>query len=176
MGTTIYTSCGKCRKPLLVPAGSFSGRAINQGAFSYCLGCKASVVMCSIWSILYPTFLQLQLIHFSFPFSRLPVRALLFQCSVCHHGGHQACYRQYYLQQPMVDLPSSFIPTNDFRGRASMRMSSTSVEDDAGSTADTSGIPSPEQTHRPITLAGHPCAAGCGHFCWAANREWEELP
>ncbi|PPQ79096.1 hypothetical protein CVT25_002889 [Psilocybe cyanescens] len=156
MGTTIYTSCGRCRKPLLVPAGSFSGRAINQGAFSYCLGCKSSVVMCSI--------------------CRLPVRALLFQCSVCHHGGHQACYRQYYLQQPMVDLPSSFIPTNDSRGRASIRMPSTSVEDDAGDTAYTSGIPSPDHTHRPTTLAGHPCASGCGHFCWAANREWEELP
>ncbi|KAH9481800.1 GATOR complex protein WDR24 [Psilocybe cubensis] len=157
MGTTIYTSCGKCRKPLLVPAGSFSGRVINQGAFSFCLGCKSSVVMCSI--------------------CRLPVRALLFQCSVCHHGGHQACYRQYYLQQPMVDLPSSFVPASDSsRGRASVRIASTSVEDDAGSTADTSGIPSPEQPHHPKSLAGHPCAAGCGHFCWAANKEWEELP
>ncbi|KDR78745.1 hypothetical protein GALMADRAFT_244288 [Galerina marginata CBS 339.88] len=162
--TTIYTSCGKCRKPLLLPAGTFSGRAINQGAFSYCLGCKTSVVMCSI--------------------CQLPVRSLLFQCSVCNHGGHQACYRQYYMEQPMVDLPSSFLPPNShFRGRTSLRNPPSNLEDDAGSSLslqsslmDFPAAQSPVPTLRSATLAGHPCAAGCGHFCWAANRDSEELP
>jgi hypothetical protein len=39
-------------------------------------------------------------------FSRLPVRTPLFQCAVCSHGGHQACYREYYMRQPMVNLPN----------------------------------------------------------------------
>jgi len=33
----------------MLPAGSFSSKSINKGAFSYCLACKASCVMCSIW-------------------------------------------------------------------------------------------------------------------------------
>ncbi|KAF8960014.1 hypothetical protein BDZ97DRAFT_1922438 [Flammula alnicola] len=179
-GTIIYTSCGKCRKPLLLPAGSFNGNAISKGGFSYCLACKAPCVMCSI--------------------CRLPVRTLLFQCSICNHGGHQACYRQYYLQQPMVDLPTSFLP-NDSRGRTSIRKPPASVEDDSSSTisshssvADTSvsqndassttsipsGMPDTSAAQSPVhassrTLVGHPCAAGCGHYCWAANMDAEDL-
>ncbi|KAF8150924.1 hypothetical protein B0H34DRAFT_156740 [Crassisporium funariophilum] len=161
--TTIYTSCGKCRKPLLLPAGSFNPKEINRGAFSYCLACKASCVACSI--------------------CRLPVRALLFQCSVCNHGGHQACYRQYYMQQPMVDLPTSLLPPLlDIRCRASMRNSTSVLEDDSSSTismqsttVDASVTDSPVQSLRLTKLAGHPCAAGCGHFCWAANRDSQDI-
>ncbi|KIM46428.1 hypothetical protein M413DRAFT_441521 [Hebeloma cylindrosporum] len=181
--TTIYTSCGKCRKPLILPAGSFSSKSINKGAFSYCLGCKASCVMCSI--------------------CRLPVRALLFQCSVCNHGGHQSCYRQYYLEQPMIDLPTLFLPlSHHARGRPSSRMPpSNPLDDDAMSTssmaasvsdalstqsdaasaislptsmADTLATQSPVRVNT-MKLAGHPCAAGCGHHCWAANIYDDDL-
>ncbi|KAF8886054.1 hypothetical protein CPB84DRAFT_1787859 [Gymnopilus junonius] len=158
--TTVYTSCGKCRKPLLLPAGTFSGKAINQGAFSYCLTCKASTVMCCI--------------------CRLPVRSLLFQCSVCNHGGHQACYRQYYMQHPMLDFKSSFLPSDsEERGRTSLRMQPSTSEDDSttavSNIADASITQSQVQVVQSTMLAGHPCAAGCGHICWAANRDTEEL-
>ncbi|KAH6910780.1 hypothetical protein BKA70DRAFT_1271501 [Coprinopsis sp. MPI-PUGE-AT-0042] len=87
--TVIYTICGKCNKPLMKPAPA--GRGHQYGTFSYCSGCKSNTVVCSI--------------------CHLPVRSLLFQCSVCKHGGHQACYRQFYLTHPMVDLPSvPFLP------------------------------------------------------------------
>ncbi|KJA20557.1 hypothetical protein HYPSUDRAFT_216934 [Hypholoma sublateritium FD-334 SS-4] len=69
IGTTIYSSCGKCRKPLLRPAGGIKGTVASKGGYSYCLSCKKSRAICSI--------------------CRLPVRALLFQCPVCNHGGHQ---------------------------------------------------------------------------------------
>ena len=126
--------------------------------------------------------------------SRLPVRALLFQCSVCHHGGHQECYRQYYFQHTMVELPTSF-PKRDGRGRPSTRysqptddisnissssLSSMTTEStsqiDASSTVSTlSSAADPlysaqSPTHNSLhKLTGHPCAAGCGHYCWAAN-------
>lgn len=118
-------------------------------------------------------------------YSRLPVRALLFQCAICHHGGHQACYRQYYLQQPMVDLPTTFLPpSTDSRGRSSIRPAPSIPEDDSSSMlsmqsslADTQShvTESPVNVNRPGRLAGHPCAAGCGHFCWAANQDTDEV-
>lgn len=145
------------------------------------------------------------------PSSRLPVRTLLFQCSVCHHGGHQACYRQFYLQNEMKDLPSKGI--HDARGRTWLRAASgmsgsslsvltdssgvtgatTTTEDDESSStvsgasteaASTAPGSAPANTpgnsayQSPVTrkqhpLFGHPCAAGCGHFCWAANANPE---
>ena len=39
--------------------------------------------------------------------SQLPVRTLLFQCSICKHGGHQACYRDYYAHGPSVEIGAS---------------------------------------------------------------------
>ena len=140
---------------------------------------------------------------FSQSFSRLPVRALLFQCSVCNHGGHQSCYRQYYLQQPLIDLPTSFLPqSHNVRGRPSNRNPPANPTDDdamstssvAGSVSDalssqsdaTSAISFPTSTVDTVAtqssarvntmkLAGHPCAAGCGHYCWAANIYSDDL-
>ncbi|KAF8813412.1 hypothetical protein BYT27DRAFT_7158298 [Phlegmacium glaucopus] len=152
--TTIYTSCGKCRKPLLLPAGICNNPPeLNRGGFSYCLACSRSCVMCSI--------------------CHLPVRTLLFQCAVCNHGGHQSCYREYYMRQPMVDLPSSFLPqlidVNEDDSSSSSTISSQSTP------VDPSITESPlQQSHISTKLAGHLCAAGCGHFCWAANRDSEE--
>jgi len=135
--------------------------------------------------------------------SRLPVRALLFQCSVCNHGGHQSCYRQYYLEQPMIDLPTLFLPpSHNARGRSSNRNPpSKPTDDDAASTSsvapsvsdalssqgdaasaislptstvDTLSTQSPVRVNT-MKLAGHPCAAGCGHYCWAANIYSDDL-
>ncbi|TFK37938.1 hypothetical protein BDQ12DRAFT_713152 [Crucibulum laeve] len=165
METTIYTSCGKCRKPLMKPAGTSTLQAAVRGGYAYCLACKSACVVCAI--------------------CRLPVRALLFQCSVCNHGGHQACYRRYYMQQPMVELlPSSFLPSSNSssRGRTTVRGPPTVVDDDASSVIServdgrgNSNEQSPIERSVGDRLTGHPCAAGCGHFCWAANGNVEEL-
>ncbi len=31
-------------------------------------------------------------------------------------------------------------------------------------------------TPAPRQLMGHPCAAGCGHFCWVANFREDDVP
>jgi len=103
--TVIYSTCARCHKPIMRPAipptttystSSSSSQPQGQtqaqstpskGAYAFCLGCRAPTVKCSI--------------------CHLPVRSLLFQCSVCNHGGHQACYRKYYMEHPMLELPSA---------------------------------------------------------------------
>ncbi|KAF6744330.1 hypothetical protein DFP72DRAFT_929763 [Ephemerocybe angulata] len=75
-------------RPAIPP---LSSSAPSIGAFASCLSSKKSTVKCSI--------------------CHLPVRSLLFQRSVCQHGGHQSCYRRYYLhgnchaRAPHVLLP-----------------------------------------------------------------------
>lgn len=49
--TTIYTTCGKCRRPLTMPAGSKKMADLNRGRFSYCSTCQVPCVTCSIWCI-----------------------------------------------------------------------------------------------------------------------------
>lgn len=121
----------------------------------------------------------------SLSLSRLPVRAMLFQCSICHHGGHQECYRQFYMNSPMMDMPASLLsPSNDLRGRQSTRpppySTSSIIDDDTASMASMQSnsldaLPqSLQRETRPAKLQGHPCAAGCGHFCWAASGVVEE--
>ena len=75
METTLYTSCGRCRKPILLPsAGTVltttptdattpdqkakltlepKPRPKPAGNYAYCLACKQSSSKCSIWSVLY---------------------------------------------------------------------------------------------------------------------------
>ncbi|KAJ8489981.1 hypothetical protein ONZ51_g2575 [Trametes cubensis] len=74
--TTIYVSCAKCRKPMLQPAGPMVRAGRPSGSFAYCTACRTNVTKCSI--------------------CHLPVRALMLQCPVCLHGGHQDCYQKYY--------------------------------------------------------------------------------
>ncbi len=47
--TTIYTACGKCRRPLVLPAGPMLHAGKPSGSFSLCKGCRASITKCSIW-------------------------------------------------------------------------------------------------------------------------------
>ncbi|KAG2139627.1 uncharacterized protein EDB93DRAFT_1298463, partial [Suillus bovinus] len=128
--TIIYTACGRCRKPILL-----SRARTVTGAHALCTTCKSAVVKCSI--------------------CHLPVRTLLFQCSVCTHGGHQECYRRYHMGRPIVDIP----PSLSARGRSLLRE------------RDNDGEEGEEVTYSEgrgeRTLAGHLCAAGCGHYCWA---------
>ncbi|KAK0480270.1 hypothetical protein IW261DRAFT_1551305 [Armillaria novae-zelandiae] len=155
--TTIYTSCGRCRKALALPLGTTDR---NTG-YWLCSTCKAPPAICNI--------------------CRLPVRGLLFQCSICSHGGHHVCYQRYYMQRPMEHLPKSVIlaavATEDRRGRSVARSSTgTVVDDDSSSTISAVSTVDAQASETTNTLMGkmshfigHPCAAGCGHFCWAAN-------
>ena len=74
METTLYTSCGRCRKPILLPsAGTVltttptdattpdqkakltlepKPRPKPAGNYAYCLACKQSSSKCSIWSVI----------------------------------------------------------------------------------------------------------------------------
>jgi len=108
--------------------------------------------------------------------SSLPVRGLLFQCSVCAHGGHQLCYRRYYTQHPMRKLPQDpALLTNT--GSSHVSSSNLTSSDDGSSTISTVSTvetvgeraesPAPQVAKH--TLAGQLCAAGCGHYCWATN-------
>ena len=90
----------------------------------------------------------------------------------------------------MVELPRSFLPSVDLRGRTVQRNTPTNLEDDAESTISSvqsassvmgtslgmspSFGMSPVRSDLAVKLIGHLCAAGCGHYCWAANRTTEE--
>ncbi|KAH8107815.1 hypothetical protein BXZ70DRAFT_912770 [Cristinia sonorae] len=192
--TTVYTSCGRCRKPLIVP--SSSGPALTttpthaavqkgvktviiqkpRGNYAFCNACKEATTKCSI--------------------CRLPVRSLLFKCPVCMHGGHQACYQTYYSRRPMLPIPkhqapSHSKPTGSFTPSKSPHMNASSSpgsqpatrerrmsrSGEPGSADDSidGSIPIEGQSDAAVgsqseSILGHPCAAGCGHFCWAANE------
>lgn len=114
--------------------------------------------------------------------SHLPVRAMLFQCPVCSHGGHQECYRRYHAEQPMLEVhmpPSPSLSELGLRGR-SLSRSGTEIAEDEGSNStdgkfEASGLPTPATLAQTRRLMGHPCAAGCGHYCWMANERVEEM-
>ena len=122
-------------------------------------------------------------------FSHLPVRALLFQCPVCLHGGHRACFQEYYLRRPLQELPSlspaptvsdlhrstPTTPESKLRGRPISRSGEGDGSDDGMSSRD--GDEGRYRVHESTDIVeikgaiiGHPCAAGCGHYCWAANE------
>ena len=118
--------------------------------------------------------------------SHLPVKSMLFQCAVCSHGGHQACYRRFYAEMPPVPLPPP--PRSPSPGsplklpirlcRSTSRSKDRDYDDTTDVMApddlfDTSTVTPPA----PRQLMGHSCAAGCGHFCWVTNfREDDEKP
>ncbi|KAJ7685293.1 hypothetical protein DFH06DRAFT_37253 [Mycena polygramma] len=145
--TQIHTSCGKCRKPLFISAGTPAPGTMVKGGFAFCLACQSACVTCAI--------------------CRLPVRTLLFQCSICHHGGHQACYRRYYMEHPMVPIPSTLVLSSpENRGRRRGRTADEGTAPPQDDAPDT-----PFQTVQMQKRLGHPCVSGCGHWCWAANDD-----
>ncbi|KAJ7940535.1 hypothetical protein B0H13DRAFT_2396675 [Mycena leptocephala] len=140
--TQIHTSCGKCRKPLVVSAGTQAPGTIVKGGFAFCLACRSACVTCAI--------------------CRLPVRTLLFQCSICHHGGHQG--------HPMIPIPSTLVfSLSEGRGRRRDRAADDETAILESPQDDTPEIPF--QTRQTQKRLGHPCVSGCGHWCWAANDE-----
>ncbi|KAG8778849.1 SEA (Seh1-associated) complex subunit [Ceratobasidium sp. 428] len=117
-------------------------------------------------------------------------------CFECSHGGHQECYRAYYFSRPLVSLDGSstvnsrtntILESETRSGAPSVASFGTDPEksDDASSiktekTADTlvtdpsnrNSLELPAQESKSSadwSPRGHPCAAGCGHFCWASN-------
>ncbi|KAF9807356.1 hypothetical protein IEO21_08250 [Rhodonia placenta] len=131
------------------------------------------------------------------PLRHLPVRALLFKCPVCMHGGHQECYRNYYTRRPLVELAGpeppesrrprlSTISIPDLgtvpkkSGRVPSRSRSATGIDSDGSSDDSHGMGGSTTSGGDLTdndvptlrqaMHGHPCAAGCGHFCWAVTK------
>ncbi|KAH8118718.1 WD40 repeat-like protein [Phellopilus nigrolimitatus] len=146
--TVISTVCATCHKPIMQPVtGQAGGSGRTWTGYSYCLKCKKAVIECTI--------------------CHLPVRTALFVCAVCSHGGHRNCYHRYYKKRPMVELASS---TSESRGRRIPKMPSTLFGDidenppNADEAASSGYIPT-------VRVMGHPCAAGCGHFCWAASEK-----
>jgi WD repeat-containing protein 24 len=171
--TTVYMSCGRCGKPILA-----------QQVGSMCANCKSPAARCSIWFVhLYPS----QIHHFFKnknkthvpPPSHLPVKSMLFHCTVCSHGGHQACYRRFYAEMPLVVLPTPHPPSPASPlikqpvppppDRSASRSKDRGGDDVADIALDHSFDASTIVPPTPRTLMGHSCAAGCGHICWVAN-------
>ncbi len=122
--------------------------------------------------------------------SHLPVRSLMFQCAVCLHGGHQDCYRDFYMRRPPDEMTPPPVPhsmrlgrTSDInppRGRALSRTNSTITgdgesDDGASTQGDGEGTPGSYSSAKGVFVAsshvalGRLCAAGCGHHCWAVH-------
>lgn len=159
------------------------------GNYAYCLGCKQSSTKCSIW---YAVIFPFSGISTYSQYSHLPVRAMLFKCTVCMHGGHQECYKMYYLRRPVVNLKSqqpatppqqaNMAPsTPSLQARTIPRGRTLSKVDDASDdSVSASGKDGASEASEPVggggvrskdpmAILGRPCAAGCGHYCWATS-------
>jgi hypothetical protein len=66
------------------------------------------------------------------------------------------------MERPMVELPMPLTT----RGRQLQREHEAEHEAEDGR-----GV---RERARERSMAGHPCAAGCGHFCWAAVKRGED--
>ncbi|KAI9508833.1 hypothetical protein F5148DRAFT_1192288 [Russula earlei] len=111
----------------------------------------------------------------------LPVKSLLFQCVVCSHGGHQACYRRFYAEMPLALLPASRSSSPASQPKLPPRPGCSTSRGKDGEGDDTTELVVPDDPFDTSTVApaprqlmGHSCAAGCGHFCWVANFREDE--
>ena len=175
--TTVYMSCGRCGKAILAQQGG-----------SMCATCRSPAARCSIWYV----FLQKWYSHSSKQLTRnnilshLPVKTMLFQCAICSHGGHQACYRRFYTEIPLAVLPAPpqapssgspmKFPPRLYRSASVSRSKDREGDDAADIVAPDDSFDTSTVTPAPRQLMGHPCAAGCGHFCWVANFREDDLP
>lgn len=105
------------------------------------------------------------------------MRTALFVCAVCSHGGHRDCYYRFYMQRPMVELSVSTLPLpSEERGRRSIRSSGVSPREQEGSyfsKIDENAVE--ERKGSMVRVMGHPCAAGCGHHCWASSEKMTSI-
>ncbi|CUA76407.1 WD repeat-containing protein 59 [Rhizoctonia solani] len=177
ISTIIYSACGRCGKTL--PTVTQSEKGV-RGQSAFCPKCKKFASKCAI--------------------CRLPVKGLYFLCLECSHGGHQECYRSYYLSRPLVNLDGSgtaansrtnTILENDAKS-ATPSMQSFGLGNDPEKSFDDAASVKTEKTQDTLITdsgnrnsmelpaqeskssvdwspRGHPCAAGCGHYCWASN-------
>ncbi|KAI0351880.1 hypothetical protein OH77DRAFT_1498292 [Trametes cingulata] len=177
LNTTVYVSCGKCRKAVVQPAGPLLRGGRPSGSYAYCTSCQRNMTKCSI--------------------CHLPVRSLMFHCPGCSHGGHQECYRAYYFRRPADEIspppqPSSSLragrtsEANPPRGRARSRTGSSTTgdgESDDGASAQgesAAGTAGSYSSARGVVVSSNsvpalPCAAGCGHYCWVGNDKPDPL-
>jgi hypothetical protein len=127
----------------------------------------------------------LQIIDSKHVLSHLPVKTMLFQCAICSHGGHQACYRQFYaeiplflLSAPQMPSPGSpmKLPPRLYRSASASRSKDREWDDATDIVAADDSFDTSTVTAAPRQLMGHPCAAGCGHFCWVANFREDDMP
>jgi len=138
---------------------------LAQQGGSTCATCRSPAARCSI--------------------CHLPVKSMLFQCTICSHGGHQACYRRFYTEMPLALLPASSSPVLGSPLKLPPRSSGPGPTSRAkdGENDDVTDIVVPDDPFdtstvppAPRQLMGHACAAGCGHICWVANFREDEKP
>lgn len=80
------------------------------------------------------------------------------------------------MERPMTDL---FTTTSELRGRSTSRANSalTKQLEEAHLNADTAGhnklrVSGVENGRVTLKVMGHPCAAGCGHYCWVSSERF----
>ncbi|KAF8266596.1 hypothetical protein EI94DRAFT_1848453 [Lactarius quietus] len=168
--TTIYVSCGRCRKPII------SQRKVRlaRPARHLQLGAPSGTVLCTLLN---------EKAHLQRSY-RLPqpssgkVHAL--HCGICSHGGHQDCYRRFYEKMPMVFTPHHWHPPPQHHRETPHRLARSTSRSNDGEADDTNALPDCTFDTSTVTpassgqLLGHPCAAGCGHFCWVTNLREED--
>lgn len=101
--------------------------------------------------------------------SLLPVRGMWMHCSICSHGGHYECYRKFYSSLSRFDFPLSSDPSLTTRLNPTRHHSGYT-----GTLYDSQCIPPSElgEGSSNSRALGLPCAAGCGHRCFAGNEEF----
>jgi hypothetical protein len=112
------------------------------------------------------------------------VKGLSVNCSLCGHGGHWKCYRQLRSVRLPVDY-SGLDPVLDrfggFSARTNSGLDKASPPDalltltskrarEGGEASAGSGSSTSTGEGRKMTLVGHPCVTGCGHWCSLGTR------
>lgn len=138
--TTVYVSCGRCRKPILA-----------QRNGSTCATCRTPAARCSICHL---------------PVKSMLFHCAI--CS--HGGHQNCYTQFYakmpLVLLPTSLAPSTASPLKTHHRLAR----STSREgDDTTALPDCSFDTSTVTAASSSQLFGHPCAAGCGHICWVTN-------
>ncbi|KZO96812.1 WD40 repeat-like protein [Calocera viscosa TUFC12733] len=127
-GTQVDSSCARCKKALRGEPLS-RGSLGNPGNYAYCKNCNRTASRCSI--------------------CHLPSKGLFFLCPTCGHGGHEECYRDYYLSHPMDNVhiflqSTQVLPPHTLRGNRQSISDASQLEED-GRTGRT---PNPKKFRR----------------------------
>jgi WD repeat-containing protein 24 len=77
------------------------------------------------------------------------------------------------MERPMIEVAIPPAPSQAMRGRSAASPLLSGNEQDDESVVSDDNIPDATTTVARLQttkFSGHPCAAGCGHLCWAATR------